>query len=144
MLAKSIEQAAVRTSRAENRRPGDGLYADILRDRLFSEDSLPKKLRVEFIQFSSELLADAGNALRTDLHLHEIVQLLNNIELIYFRSKIADELHRQRICKSELQKRSVFRKSVLCVLVGNGSGDDANLRTLHFDTVQRADIAVFR
>ena len=92
----------MRAARAECRRTGNGLDADVDRFGLLAEQALTKKLRIQLVHVADELLAHAFDARRLDLLLHERIKLLDDIELFHLLREGLDELHRKRIGKTEL------------------------------------------
>ena len=133
----------MRAARAQCRRTGDGRNAHIDALRLFAENALLQKLRIQLVELSGQFLADAVDAGGLDLVFHEAVELLNDIELFDLGGKLADEIHGQRIGEAQLEERGVRREGVLGVFIGDGGGNDADLAAIEIHAVERRCAAVF-
>ena len=103
---------------------------------------MTQPLRIFFVHGADFFLADARDSGRPDLLFHVAVKLFDNIQLLDFRGELADELHGQRIGQAQLQERSVLRKCVFGVLIGDRSGNHADFRAFQLHSVQRAGAAV--
>ena len=142
MSADRVEEAAVRAARAQSRRTGDGLDADVDRFRLLAEQTLAEKLRIELIEVADQFLADALDARRFDLLLHERIELLDDVELFDLLRKRADQVHRKRIGETELQERRARGERVLGILIRDRSGDDADLGPVDLLFVELRSVCV--
>ena len=142
MPGHRVEEAAVRAAGAQRRRAGHGGDADIDRPGLLAKDALLQKLRIQLIELASQALALTGDAGSADLGFHKIVELLDDVELLDLLCERTDEVHRQRIRQAELQEGRVGREGVLRIFIGNGGGDDADLRAVQLHPVQRGRAAV--
>ncbi len=139
-----VEEAAVGAAGAQSGRTGHSLDAHIHGGGLVAEDPLADQLGVQLIQLAGELLADAVDAGGLDLILHEALQLLDHVELLHLGGEVADQVHGQGIGQAQLQEGGILREGVLGVVVGDGGGDDADLRAVHLHAVQGASAAVAR
>ena len=77
------------------------------------------------------------------MSLDNVVQLFDNVKLLYLCGKVLDELYRQRIDKSQLQVACLVAQSFLCVFICNAGGDNAYLITVHLNGVERAVLSIF-
>ncbi|MPM66147.1 hypothetical protein SDC9_113054 [bioreactor metagenome] len=143
-LAEHIEETSVRTARAERRGTRYGAAANADNARLFAEHRFADNFRVEFVHIRNQCLADAEDARGLDLILQERVELLDDIQRFHLLGKRADETDGKRPGKAEFEERRIFREGFLCVLVGNGRRDHADLVALEFHPVERAGLGVFR
>ena len=143
VLCHRIEEAAVRAAGAESGRTGHGGDADVHCLRLLAEDALAQELGVELIELAGHGLALAGDSRGEDLGLHEAVELFDDIELIDLGGKVTDKLDGQRVCQPELEEGGVLGESVLCVLIRDGRGDDADLSAVYLHAVERRSAGIF-
>ena len=142
VLGQGIEETTVGTTRAKRRRTGHRLCVHLHRPGLRAENAFAQQLGIELIKSAGQFLAHALNAGGADLLLHDGLQLLNDIELPHPGGKITDEIHGQRIGKTQLQERGVLRKHLFGVLIGHGGGNDAHLAAGHLHAVDGAAVGV--
>ena len=132
-----IEQAAVRTARAEHRRAHRNRFAEV---GAFRHGSAERRgdlaLRIFAEQPQAVLAAVDTHADGAAVRLDHRIKLLHDIERFHLRRKVVDQPFRQRIDQPELEHARLGER-LLHILVARARCDKANTAPGQLDAVER-------